>query len=72
MQIIVKEEAYTYMYDSSVYDKTDENGVVNPCFPKVDEAVDAALSLLGIIYGREKVANAIKEGVPAMEYATID
>lgn len=69
MQIIIKEEAYTYMFDSAAYDVID-NGVVEQCFPRVDEAVDAALSLLGIIYGREKVANAIRDGVPAMEYAT--
>ena len=71
MQINVKEEEYTYMYDTSIDDEM-ENGVLAPYFPKVDEAVDAALSLLGIVYGRERVANAIKEGVPAMEYATSD
>ncbi len=37
MQIIVKLEVYTYMYDSTVYDKKDERYI-----PSVDEAVKRA------------------------------
>ena len=40
MQIIVKSEAYTNMYDSTVYDNDGQH------FPSVGEAVEAALRLL--------------------------
>ena len=43
MQIIVKSEAYTYMYYSTVYDSESEEGQY---FPSVGEAVEAALRLL--------------------------
>lgn len=43
MQIIVKSEGYTYMYDSTVYDNESEEGQY---FPSVEEAVEAALRLL--------------------------
>ena len=42
-QIIVKSEAYTDMYDSTVYDSESEEGQY---FPSVGEAVEAALRLL--------------------------
>ena len=41
MQIIVKSEAYTYIYDSTTYDSENEQ-----YFPSVEEAVEAALRLL--------------------------
>ena len=42
MKIIVKSEAYTYMYDSTVYDNED-----GQYFPSVDEAAEAAPRLSG-------------------------
>ena len=52
MQIIVKSEAYTYMYDSTVYDNENEDGQY---FPSVDEAVEAAHRLLCNSFKPEKV-----------------
>lgn len=43
MQIIVKSEGYTYMYDSTFYDNESEEGQY---FPSVGEAVEAVLRLL--------------------------
>lgn len=51
MQIIVKSEAYTYMYDSTVYDSESEEGQY---FPSVEEAVEAALRLLCNSFPAEK------------------
>lgn len=68
MQIIIKVEGYTYMYDSSEFD-TIEDGEVNKCFLSAEEAVDIALSLLGCSYGRRAVAKAVKCGnIPALDY----
>ena len=52
MQIIVKSEAYTYMYDSTVYDNESEEGQY---FPSVEEAVEAALRLLCNSYKPEAI-----------------
>lgn len=67
MQIIVKSGEFTHIYDSSVNDKI-EGGFLEEYFPPVDEAVDAALTLLWNVYGRGKIARALKNGVPAMDY----
>ena len=58
MQIIVKSEGYTYMYDSTVYDKEDEQ-----YFPSVDEAIEAALRLLCNSFPAEKVKKAAHDFV---------
>ena len=58
-QIIVKSEAFTYMYDSTVYDSENE-----PYFPSVDEAVEAALRLLCNSYKDESVAKAAHNFLP--------
>ena len=52
-QIIVKSEAYTYIYDSTVYDREDEQ-----YFPSVEEAVEAALRLLCNSFKPESVEEA--------------
>lgn len=57
-QIIVKSEAYTYIYDSSVYDKEDQQ-----YFPSVGEAVEAALRLLCNSFPAEKVKKAAHDFV---------
>ena len=60
MQIIVKSEAYTYMYDSTVYDNESEEGQY---FPSVGEAVEAALRLLCNSFPAEKVKKAAHDFV---------
>lgn len=55
MQIIVKSEAYTYMYDS---DKED-----GQYFPSIGEAVEAALRLLCNSFPAEKVKKAAHDFV---------
>jgi len=67
MQIIVKSNEFTYSYDSSVKDTID-GGCVEEYFPSVEEAVDAALTLLWNVYSKGKVARALRDGVPAQEY----
>lgn len=67
MQITVKEGAFSYMYDSSVMD-TVEDGFLNEYHPEVEEAVDAAISLLWNIYPKRKIAKVLLEGIPAMDY----
>ena len=59
MQIIVKSEAYTYMYDSTVYDNESEEGQY---FPSVGEA-EAALRLLCNSFPAEKVKKAAHDFV---------
>ena len=67
MQIIVKNGAFTYTYDTSVND-TIEGGFVEEYFPPVEEAIDAAMELLWNVYDKRKIAQALKKGIPAMEY----
>ena len=55
MQIIVKSEGYTYMYDTTVNDKLSEEGQY---FPSVGEAVEAAHRLLCNSFKDESVAEA--------------
>ena len=60
MQIIVKNGAFTYTYDTSVND-TIEGGFVEEDFPPVVE-------LLWNVYDKGKIAEALKKGIPAMDY----
>ena len=69
MQIIVKNGAFTYTYDTSVNDKI-EGGFVEEYFPPVEEAIDAAIELLWNVYDKGKIARALKKGIPAMDYDT--
>lgn len=70
MKIIVQNSEYTYSYDSSVNDKID-GGFLDEYFPPVDEALQAAVSLLWNIYDKKKIAEALVKGIPAMDYATL-
>ena len=67
MQIIVKNGAFTYTYDTSVND-TIKGGFVEEYFPPVEEAIDAAMELLWNVYDKGKIAEALKKGIPAMDY----
>ena len=68
MRIIVQDAEFTYSYDSSVNNKV-EDGFLHEYFPPVEEAVDAALTLLWNVYDKGEIARALKKGVPAMDYA---
>jgi hypothetical protein len=67
MQIIVKEGAFSYMYDSSVMD-TIEGGFQEEYFPEPEEAIEAAITLLWNVYPKRALAEALLEGIPAMDY----
>ena len=67
MQIIVKNGAFTYTYDTSV-NNTIEGGLVEEYFPPVEEAIEAAMELLWNVYDKRKIAQALKKGIPAMDY----
>ena len=67
MQIIVKSGEFTHIYDSSVNDKI-EGGFLEEYFPPVDEAINAAMELLWNVYDRKVIAQALKKGIPAMDY----
>jgi hypothetical protein len=67
MKIIVQDAEFTYCYDSSVNDKI-EDGFLHEYFPPVEEAVDAALTLLWNVYDKGEIARALKKGIPAMDY----
>lgn len=67
MQIIVKSGEFTHIYDSSVNDKI-EGGFLEEYFPPVDEAINAAMELLWNVYDKRKIARALKNGIPAMDY----
>ena len=58
MQIIVKSEGYTYMYDTTVNDKLSEDGL-EPDFITAEEAISTALRLLACSYGHEAIQKAI-------------
>ena len=45
-----------------------EDGFLEEYHTPVEDAVDAALTLLWNVYGRSKIARALKNGVPAMDY----
>ena len=68
MRIIVEDDTISHIYDSSVCDRIQDGELVE-YFPPVEEAVDAAVSLLWSIYGKKKVAEALLAGIPAMDYA---
>ncbi len=70
MKITIQSGEYTHCYDSSVDDKI-EGGWLHEYFPPVQEAVDAALLLLGDVYPRKAIAQYLKKGsLPAMDYDT--
>lgn len=48
MQIIVKSEGYTYMYDTTGNDKFSEDGL-EPDFLTAEEAIATALRLLPVL-----------------------
>lgn len=68
MKITIQSGEYTHCYDSHVDDKIEE-GWLHEYFPPVEEAVDAALLLLGDVYPRAAIAKYLKKGhLPAMDY----
>lgn len=67
MQIIVKDAEFTYSYDSSVNDKI-VDGFLEEYYTPVEDAIDAALTLLWNIYDKGAIARALKKGIPAMDY----
>ncbi len=68
MKITVQDGNFAYSYDSGVCDRV-QDGELIEYFPPVEEAVDAAVSLLWGIYGKKKVAEALLTGIPAMDYS---
>ena len=68
MKITVQDGNFAYSYDSGVSDRVQDGELVE-YFPPVEEAVDAAVSLLWGIYGKKKVAEALLAGIPAMDYS---
>ena len=68
MKITIQDGTMFYMCDYSVNDKID-GGFLDEYYPKVSEAVDDALELLGCVYGREEVGNYLMTHIPAMDYA---
>ncbi len=71
MQIIVKDGAFSYIYDSTALD-TEKGGMITEYFPTPAEAADAAISLLWNIYPKRKLAEALLDGIPAMDYGRPD
>ena len=68
MKITIQLGEYSHTYDSSVDDKI-EGGWLKEYFPPVEEAVDAALLLLGDVYPRAEIAKYLRKGnLPAMDY----
>ena len=63
MKITIQDQPVTYSYDWSTFDN--EEGVY--C-PTAEEAVNAALDLLGCAYTREEIAKVLRQKLPAMEY----
>ena len=69
MRIIVQDGEFTHTFDSSVNDKI-VDGFLEEYNTPVDEAVDAALTLLWNVYDKADIARVIKEGhIPALDYA---
>ena len=58
MQIIVKSEAFTYMYDNTTCDSENENGL-EPEPLSAEEAIETALRLLACSYGEKAIRKAI-------------
>lgn len=67
MQIIIKSGEYTYSYDGNVNDKI-EMDALHPYYTPVEEAVDAALLLLGCLYDKSKISAYLRTHIPAMDY----
>ena len=60
MQIIIKEEEFTYMYDSFVPgEKGEEDPLESYLTP--EQAIEIALDLLSCSYGRKQIEKAYKE-----------
>ena len=68
MQIIVKDNEFTYTYDSGVNDKVD-GGFVDEYYPSTEEVLEAAIKLLWNLYSPKEIAKTLKAGIPAMDYA---
>ncbi len=69
MKITIEESNYLYVVD---WDKQNnvEGGFVEENFPKVDEAIESVLRLLGNLYPREKIADCLASGeLAALDYS---
>ena len=68
LKFTIQEEEYIHTVDWTVKDKI-EGGFLEEYFPPVDEAIDSFLRILGNIYSEESIADALAEGLTALDYS---
>ena len=68
LKFTIQEEEFIHTIDWSVKDKF-EDGFLEEYFPPVDEAIDSFLRILGNIYPEQTIADALAEGLSALDYS---
>ena len=68
MKYIIEEHQFTHIVD---WDKlnTIEGGFVEEYFPTPKESIEAFLQILACVHSAEAIADALAEGLDAMDYS---
>ena len=68
MRYIIEEHQFTYIVDWDKLNKV-EDDFVEEYFPNVKESIESFLRLLENIHSAESIADALAEGLDAMDYS---
>ena len=68
MRYIIEEHQFRYEVDWDTLNK-EEDGFIEEYFPSVKESIESFLRLLENIHSKESIANALAEGLDAMDYS---
>lgn len=68
MRYIIEEHQFRHVVDWDFFN-TEEGGFVEEYFPNVKESIESFLRLLENIHSAESIADALAEGLDAMDYS---
>ena len=68
MKYIIVEHQFRHVVDWDYFNK-EEGGFVEEYFPNVKESIESFLRLLENVYSKEAIADALAEGLDAMDYS---
>ena len=68
MRYIIEEHQFRHVVDWDFFN-TEEGGFVEEYFPDVKESIESFLRLLENVYSKDAIADALAEGLDAMDYS---
>lgn len=68
MKYIIEEHQFTHIVDWDKLNKVDGD-FVEEYFPTPEESIEAFLQILGSVHSAEAIADALAEGLDAMDYS---